>query len=298
MDLRRGIWYYWIVSTATGSSRRAQFERDGFYIFRDVLDEPMLDRLREASDASLGEKDEQHFADNVTTGSMILVDRAFIERHPVFAELIAYPGILEALASLGFRHPKFGHGRVISKPPHSPRLFWHQDGRFWDDPVSLTPVPIQSFLMFYLVDTSPENGCLRVVPGSHLKRHSLHDLAPPTQRRENTRYEDPHVPAFERAEGEIDVPLRAGDFVMGYGTLFHASHPNAADQRRTCLTMWYYPAFPDLPERTKATVAQVESNTRLADITSPEVSRLLAPLEIDYRGDAEPITTNTIPSLK
>ena len=63
--------------------------------------------------------------------------------------------------------------------------------------------------------------------------------------------------------------------------------------------MWYYPEFPDLPERTKVTIAQVETNTRLADITSREVSRLLAPLETDYGGDAEPIVAiNTLPSLK
>ena len=29
--------------------------------------------------------------------------------------------------------------------------------------------------MYYLVDTTPENGCLRVLAGSHLKRHPVHD---------------------------------------------------------------------------------------------------------------------------
>ena len=83
--------------------------------------------------------------------------------------------MLAALAQLGFAQPKFGHGRIISKPPHSLPLFWHEDGRFGDDPVSYPWQPIQCFLMFYLNDTSAQNGCLRVIPGSHLKRHSLHD---------------------------------------------------------------------------------------------------------------------------
>ena len=181
---------------ATVAAARAQLARDGFHIFRDVLDDAILDSLREASDASLAEQDKEHFADQVATGSMIMVDGAFIDRYPVFAELIAYPTLLKALASLGFRDPKFGHGRVISKPPHSPPLFWHEDGRFWSDPLSYTATLVQAFLMFYLVDTSRENGCLRVIPGSHLKRHSLHDLIPAQHTPENARYEDPNGAAL------------------------------------------------------------------------------------------------------
>ena len=286
------------MTTPAVSAERAQLDRDGFHIFRDVLDEALLDRLREASDASLAEQDEQHFAEQVATGSMILVNGPFIKRHPVFAEFIAYPPILEALARLGFHDPKFGHGRVISKPPHSPPLFWHEDGRFWNDPVSYTPVPIQAFLMFYLTDTTPENGCLRVVPGSHLKRHALHDLVPETHTVENRRYRDPENPAFAHFDDEVDVPLRAGDFVIGYGTLFHASHANNSDTRRTCLTMWYYPAFPDLPERTRATVASMENGSRLRADAAPEAAALLRPFEIRYDGDAEPIEINCVPGLR
>ena len=100
---------------ATAAAARAQLARDGFHIFRDVLDDAILDSLREASDASLAEQDEEHFADQVATGSMIMVDGAFIDRYPVFAELITYPTLLKALASLGFRDPKFGHGRRTAR---------------------------------------------------------------------------------------------------------------------------------------------------------------------------------------
>ena len=325
------------------SAERVQFDRDGFSIFRNVLEESLLDRLRAASDASLAEQDEQHFAEHVATGSMILVNGAFIERYPVFAEFIAHPAILQALARLGFHDPKFGHGRVISKPPHSPPLFWHEDGRFWDDPVSYTPVPIQAFLMCYLTDTTPENGCLRVIPGSHLKRHALHDLVPETHRDENRKYlflmcyltdttpengclrvipgshlkrhalhdlvpethrdenrkylDPENNPAFAHYDDEMDVPLRAGDFVVGYGSLFHAAHANSSAARRTCLTMWYYPAFPELPERTRATVASVDG-CRLSADAIPEIAALLRPLGISYAGDAEPIPTNWVCGLR
>ena len=45
----------------------------------------------------------------------------------VFAELIALPAALEALANLGFTEVTYTDGYIISKPPHSPQLFWHYD---------------------------------------------------------------------------------------------------------------------------------------------------------------------------
>ena len=58
-------------------------------------------------------------------------------------------------------------------------LFWHRDWWGWNHPVSYgDPVPQQVFLMYYTVDTTPGNGCLRLIPGSHLERHPMHDAVP------------------------------------------------------------------------------------------------------------------------
>ena len=76
-------------------------------------------------------------------------------------------------ANLRKPSPKFWSGFVISKPPHSPPLYWHHDGVLWEHPISYTNQPQQYFLMYYLVDTNVHNGCLRLIPGSHLKRQPL-----------------------------------------------------------------------------------------------------------------------------
>ena len=136
--------------------KREQFARDGFYIFENILDSPILDRLRRCTDDVLARQDPAHFEQHRTTGSMVMIDWAMAYQHPVMAELIAHPNVLATLQQLGFDDPKFGHGRIISKPAHSPPLFWHEDGRFWDDPVSYTTQPIQCFLMYYLTDTTPQ----------------------------------------------------------------------------------------------------------------------------------------------
>ena len=275
--------------------KREQFARDGFYIFENILDSPILDRLRRCTDDVLARQDPAHFEQHRTTGSMVMIDWAMAYQHPVMAELIAHPNVLATLQQLGFDDPKFGHGRIISKPAHSPPLFWHEDGRFWDDPVSYTTQPIQCFLMYYLTDTTPQNGCLRVIPGSHLKRHALHDKIAPGHTDELRTFANPDDPGFSQVADEIDVPVKAGDLVMGYGSLLHASHANQTDQRRTVLTMWYYPDFVALPERTQATVALAEANTGDAVSASAEIQALMEPLRIAYAGEAEPIAIQWTP---
>ncbi|HIG57657.1 MAG TPA: hypothetical protein EYG11_06530 [Candidatus Latescibacteria bacterium] len=277
------------------NTQRAQFERDGLLVCENILDAATVDCLNLFSDTLLAEQDAEHFERHRTTGSMVLIDWAMAYENLLMGELIAHRKALDALAQLGFTEPKFGHGRVISKPPHSPPLFWHEDGRFWDDPVSYTPQPIQVFLMYYLSDTTPENGCLRVIPGSHLTRHALHDLISPRHTESLTTYADPTDPGFCKVDEEIDVPVKAGDLVIGYGSLLHASHGNRSDQRRTVLTMWYYPDFAALPQRTQATVAALEKNNGDALAAAEKTRRLLQSLKIEYRGNAEPIEAQLTP---
>ena len=281
---------------AVDMEKREQFVREGFTVFRGVLGPELVDGLRGWSDEMLGLQEEAHFEQNRTTGSMVLIDWKMAYRHDVLAELIAHPKVLAALAELGFAEPKFGHGRIISKPPQSPPLFWHEDGRFWDDPVSYTWQPIQCFLMYYLTDTDARNGCLRVIPGSHRKRHALHDQAAPMHTDELRTYANPGDVAFQRAEGEVDVPVKAGDLVMGYGRLFHAAHANLSDERRTVMTMWYYPHFVDLPERTQATIFSLEGrNGETGAGAGNEVQARMEALRIVYKGSAEPIPQQWTP---
>ncbi len=219
---------------------------------------------------------------------MVMIDWNMAYQHTVLAEFLAHPGALSALRQLGFDEPEFGHGRIISKPPHSPPLFRHEDGRFWNDPISYTPQPITCFLMFYLTDTTPRNGCLRVIPGSHQKRHPLHDKISPIHTNELTRFADPDGPTFSRVDDELDVPVKAGDLVIGYDRMLHASHGNQTDERRTVLTLWYYPDFIGLPERTRATIALAEARNRPDKAAPAEMQASMEPLIITYEGDADP----------
>ena len=282
--------------TTINSQKRQQFITDGFCRFPNILDSELIAQLNNISNEVLSAQEPAHFEQQRTTGSMVLIDWDMVYQYRGMAKLVAHPKMIQALAELGFAQPKFGHGRIISKPAYSPPLFWHEDGRFWDDPVSYTTQPIQCFLMYYLTDTSPENGCLRVIPGSHLKRHPLHDQTSPRHTDELRTYAKPDNIAFQRAAGEIDVPVKAGDLVIGFGTLFHAAHANQTDGRRTVLTMWYYPDYVDLPQPTQATVAYLERGNQPKIKTVERQQEMLAPLRISYEGEAKPIEQQWVPS--
>lgn len=260
---------------------------DGYCLVEGVLDGGMLDRLRQRSDALLDAQTEEQRQAQKSTGSMISV---FDD--PLFAELAAWPGAVETLRRLGMLRPKFSSGFVISKPPGSPALFWHQDWWGWNDPCSYTPLPQQLFLMYYLVDTEPHNGCLRLLRGSHRRRHSMHDTVPDAHTDELRRAADPTHPAYQAVPDEVDVPVRAGDLVIGDSRLLHASHANNSDARRTVITLWYHPYYSLLPEGIQAHIGAYKERGTWTGAVLEQVQDLIP----SYGGDAEPLAWNRVPS--
>merc|ERR1712032_748781 len=126
--------------------------------------------------------------------------------------------------------------------PNGPPLYWHQDLREWNSPVAATPWPHQVFFSYYLTDTTRENGCLRVIPGSHVNWHPLHDILPNAHEQEIRQLSqsiDETSPVFAEAEGSIDVPMQAGDLIIGDARLLHSAWGNQTNERRTLVLAWY-----------------------------------------------------------
>ena len=123
-----------MIKSINKDKKRGQFEKNGYFIFKDVLEENHLESIKEFSNDVLNQQDDEHFKSNYTTGSMAMIDWEMVKKYKVLGNLVVYAKIKSELSEMGFLDPKFGHGRTISKAPKSPRLFWHEDGRFWNDP--------------------------------------------------------------------------------------------------------------------------------------------------------------------
>ncbi|MEM7132731.1 MAG: phytanoyl-CoA dioxygenase family protein [Chloroflexota bacterium] len=267
--------------------KRTQLIDDGYCVFEQVLTPTMLERVRTVSNQLLDVQSKEHFEEQKSTGSMVSV-----YDDPFFAELVAYQPSLDALATLGYPRPRWSSGFVISKPPKSPALFWHQDWWGWNDPISYTDVPQQLFLMYYLVDTTIENGCLRVLKGTHRKRHAMHDLLPEAHTDAIRRATDTTHPVYQALPDDIAVPVQAGDLVIGDARLLHGAYANQSDRRRTVITLWYHPAFDSSPERIQAHLSKKQTRVAEWPDTAQQVVRPLVPT---YEGAQEALEWNRDP---
>ena len=276
-----------------GAGARRQLTTEGFCRVPGVLDPAALQATREAAEGALGSIGADHRAQWRSQGSLVPV-----ADHPSFAPLIAHAGFQEMFARLGLHGTLFSSGYVISKPPGGPALFWHQDWWGWEHPISRDDRIAQVALFLYMTDTTLQNGCLRLIPGTHRKPHPLHDLVDahdPTL----AEVKNPDDHAFASHPDEVDVPVTAGDVVVVDARLIHGAHPNRSDRERTNITLWWHPDYEGLPAPIKTRIWQVyeregidtdfDADRSLRPDTWPEPHRSQAlPFVVTDPGPAEP----------
>ena len=276
-------------AASAAGARRRQLLDEGFCVFPGLLDGGLLARLRRVTDRLLDACPEAERQRRGNQGSV--VGLAYQDR--AFAELIAWPATWAALRELGFAGARYWSGSVIAKEPWSTSLYWHQDWTWWEEPVSADPEPHQLFLMWYLTDTRPENGCLRVLPQSHRRRMAAHDLIGTHD--DGIRHRDPATaPGYQTLPEEIDVAVTAGDLVIGDSRVLHAAHANTSGRRRTVITMWYLPRYDELSEPLRASY-QERMAPPPASLPAAELA-LVQPLLPDYRGSAAPARHTYVPT--
>lgn len=273
------------------AERRRLLLESGYCIVKNVLDQPLLEELRRVTGRlidGISAADAERYKYQGTNVEVAYQD-------PVFARLFALPAALDALASVGFAQPKFWSAYMLSKPPFGPPLYWHQDWWAWEEPVSLQPPPPQMFLMYYLTDTTRENGCLRVIPGTQRKHIDLHDEIREAHT-EATYTASLDAAEFKLHPDEIDITVTAGDLVMGDARVLHAAHQNRTDKHRTLLTLWYFPDWDSLPESIRARAGRREP---LAPPKwwADDAGAAVEPLVPWYHGDAQPANWNRVPTM-
>ena len=269
------------------AERLEKLQRDGFCMIPDVVDEAVLGITRRCAARAVAEQDAERLAMTRSPGTLIDAGG-----YPDLADIIANPRALHELGRMGLTDVVFWKAVIISKFPGGPRLYWHQDCMMWQDPRAYSAIAPMIFLMYYLEDTSRFNGCLQVLPGSHRRRHPLHDIGQPHTNEVNSM-ENPDDPRFRDHEGATDVPVNAGDLVIGDARLLHAAHANRSDRHRTVITIWLYPLFSDLQEPTQRWFH--DDMHRRHDVWPPEALAKIAPVIPRYAGSAEAMEVNRQP---
>lgn len=212
------------VTSAGEPSVRSRYERDGYVIFREVLDS---DLIAEASDHVEWLQERHPDLRPERLGTELVAD------DPFWVRLVSDDRLLDiAQEFIGTNIALFA-SHYICKPAFSGQpVLWHQDGAFW--PLE----PMEVITLWLAIDRSvPENGCLRVIPGSH--RMSLQPLRP-REDVENVLESEISVDHVDE-EHALDLVLAPGDVSVHHPNIVHASQANTSSLRRCGLTIRYIP---------------------------------------------------------
>ena len=200
------------------------FRREGYaYPFR-ALDERQAQQYRE-----LIESYERQAGHDANRTLKIKGHLAF----PALVELGRNPRILDAVEDLiGPDILLFG-ASIFAKDPGDPRyVSWHQDSAYF----GLSPHE-EVTAWVGLTDANEENGCLRVLPGSHVGPDMRHEE---TYAPDNMLAKGQSLVGVEESRA-VAMPVRAGEFSLHHERTAHSSLPNRSAGRRIGFAFFYIP---------------------------------------------------------
>ncbi len=217
---------------------RRGFERDGFFLRPgfassqtcSAMLEDVVSICRDAGGPGLCEgalvMPENNLADRETSEPESRVSKVFrLHRRPAFRAFIEDPRVLGLVGGLlGPRLDCF-LSQFIFKNPGAWGQPWHQDSFYF--PFDHSP---QVGLWLAISEATLENGCLRVVPGSH--REPIHEHVPDRRPGANLGYVEIVDHDMSAAE---PVLIQPGDLLVFHSHLMHSSEDNTSQDIRAAM---------------------------------------------------------------
>jgi hypothetical protein len=152
------------------------------------------------------------------------------------AELVRHPAILDAVEDLLGPDLLCWSSSMFTKEARDPAFVsWHQDSTYW----GLSHPDIVTAWVALTV-SHVANGCMRMVPGSHLKDQLPHR---DTFAENNLLTRGQEVMVDVDAGAAVDIVLEPGEFSLHHVRIVHGSEPNPAPYRRAGLAIRYVPTY-------------------------------------------------------
>ncbi len=240
--------------------RKAFFEKEGYLVVENLLSTAEIETCQaeihrlhqfaagqesdaETDRAELARRHVQHepFAKDETQGNSLPVLRKAENTRQyseVFRDLAQHPKLIRVVQGLIGTDLLLFRSTLMFKPAfHGSSHGLHQDSAYWPmEPPRLVTVSIA------LNDATPENGCFKVIPRSHLWGiQSWGHIA----RQQDAELTD----RKEVAEQQMDVPLSAGSVLFFHSLMVHGSGPNTTPKpRNTALYAYFSPQVRYVPK--------------------------------------------------
>ena len=222
-------------------SQFEQYQRDGYVVVEDLLDETEIERVRtRIQEYAANERTETSFdrmlepdADPDTFGHDADPVRKFegvgmAREDEVFADLAHHEGILDVIEQLqGPNHALLRSAAMLKPPQVGSEKKFHQDAAYY--PIR----PMDHVTVWIALDEATEaNGCMRVVPGAHTDGLIGHEAI---------EY-DTDITITERdygVEDTVALPMEPGSVLFQHCLLPHYTEPNTTDQWRRAFILAY-----------------------------------------------------------
>lgn len=229
---------------------KEQFQLNGYCVLNHLFTQKEVQELKSEINRILIEVQERKslganetIGDNDFTKHGVFVGLA--ANSDMFREAAARPRLVEALRQILGEHIRFLSDKVALKNAEvdfgSP---WHQDWPYWKGSHKLS-------VWIALDSATEENGCLKVIPGSHKQGAIRHTGEANDGKGFSNRMRKEEIDETRA----VSLPVEAGGAVIFHDLLLHASHPNTSGKDRWALISTYSDGDADEPEYEWATAA-------------------------------------------
>ncbi|HZM06091.1 MAG TPA: phytanoyl-CoA dioxygenase family protein [Candidatus Saccharimonadales bacterium] len=219
--------------TGLTQAQQRQFEEDGYFFPVHVLDEKSaqhyLDRYLEFHRQHRDRIEKMPVKERY----MVLSELHFVLRWA--HELVTHPALLDAVESvLGPDFLVWNTSWFTKMPGDKTYVSWHQDGMYW----KMSPPKIVTAWLA-LAPSTPANGCLRVVAGTHTRPALPHR---DTYATDNALSRGQDIAVEVDESKVVNICLQPGEASLHHVWTVHGSKANTSDIPRIGLAIRYVAA--------------------------------------------------------
>ena len=199
------------------------FARDGFAIVPNLFRREEVKGLKEGIQEILDEVRQESSAE---TSRRAMLDATGVyvglaARSALVRQVVRDERLLDILEAIIGPNVEFLSDKVVYKDTETHAASpWHQDWPYWEGTHKIS-------VWVALDDATPENGCLKLMPGSHLGS-LIHD----GDSSDGIGFGHRVRPETVDESAAVTAPLEAGGAVFFHDLTMHASHPNTERSER------------------------------------------------------------------
>jgi ectoine hydroxylase len=207
------------------------FSNDGYIIKKNLFSENEINKLKKFIESSSDKKNDARETRS-STGKLSIT----LWDHPsddLFGKFSTNERIVKPMEEYLGDEVYHYHSKIIWKKPGDGGFDWHQDYGYWYHNACLYPDMGSCFIM--LDRATKENGCLKVLKGSHKVGRIGHGVSDtPEQTADMER-----ITELEKRHESVYITAEPGDVLFFHANLLHSSDENKSSESRRTLIVCF-----------------------------------------------------------